>query len=383
MLGDGWGQRKSAILAPMNPKVLVWVAFFACGFCWFSPALGFADDSAASIAAGGLVSRRETRIVMAKEILLISPEKVVVDYDFRNDTLDEVKTEVAFPVPPYPYGPDNPEISDASFSSFQLFVDGKRVAYQTEAKATLNGKDVTAILASDNIDIPTFGHLRESDASDPRTHTPDIDRPPKAEQQHLAQLGLFDAEDGWGLWTVHLQYHWTQTFPAHSTTHIRHEYAPVEGSELMQLDTLQNVLTHKQPTGDAGTVKYALQDMQLLDGLCPDPQLLSGIIARIQASGRGYGQYGHPHWVDFILTSANTWKQPIEDFTLTVERGKPMEDGTQVFVSFCSPQNAPVEKLDSNHFQVHLADFVPAGELRIGYFDVPEPAPQPHPAPKK
>ena len=330
-----------------------------------------ADDSAASIAAGGLVPRRETRIAMAKEVLQISPTKVVVDYDFRNDTDQDVTTEVAFPVPPYAYGPDGPEITDALFADFQLFVGGKRTEFQIEAKASLNDKDVTAILTSDNIDILTFGHLHEPSGAENKFHTRDIERLPKAEQNRLAQLGLYDAEDGWGLWTLHLQYHWTQTFPAHSTVHIRHEYTPVEGSELMLPETVKNVYGHKQPAGGADTIRDALQDMQLLEGLCPDPSLLSRMIARIEASGPGYGQYAHPSWVDFILTSANTWKQPIEDFTLIVERGKPEEENTQVFVSFCSPLNAPVAKLDANHFQVHLTNFVPAAELRIGYFDVP------------
>jgi hypothetical protein len=362
----------------MNPKVHVGAALLAWVFCCVSPARGFADDSAASIAAGGLVSRRETRIVMAKEILRISPDKIVVDYDFRNDTAEAVRTEVAFPVPPYSYGPDNPAISDASFSDFQLLVDGKVTAFQTEAKATLNGKDVTAILTADKIDIPTFGHLHEPSGSETVYHTPDIERLPKPEQQRLAQLGLFDAEDGWGAWTVSLQYHWTQTFPAHSTTHIRHQYTPVEGSELMLPDTLRNVFEHKQPAGDAETAKYALQDMQLLEGLCPDPQLLSGMIAQIQAGGPGFGQYAHPHWVDFILTSANTWKQPIEDFTLIVDRGKPEEEHTRTYVSFCpiqnasAPQDAHIEKLDANTFQVHLTNFIPQSELRIGFFDLPD-----------
>lgn len=362
----------------MHPKVLVCAALFACGFCFASPPRGFADDSAASIAAGGLVSRRETRIVMAKEILRISPDKVVVDYDFRNDTATDVTTEVAFPVPPYAYGPENPAISDASFSDFQLLVNGKTVVFQTEAKATLNGKDVTAILTADKIDIATFGHLHEPSGAETVYHTPDIERLPKPEQQRLAQLGLFDAEDGWGAWTVSLQYHWTQTFPAHSTTHIRHQYTPVEGSELMLPDTLRNVFEHKQPAGDAETAKYALQDMQLLEGLCPDPQLLSGMIAQIQAGGPGYGHYAHPHWVDFILTSANTWKQPIEDFTLIVDRGKPEEEHTRTYVSFCpiqnasAPQDAHIEKLDANTFQVHLTNFIPQSELRIGFFDLPD-----------
>jgi hypothetical protein len=75
-------------------------------------------------------------------------------------------------------------------------------------------------------------------------------------------------------------------------------------------------------------------------------------------------------WVDFILTSANTWQRPIEDFTLTVERPKP-EHGGRVLVSFCSPQNGKVVKLDTDHMQVHLTNFVPATELHIGFFEVP------------
>jgi uncharacterized protein DUF4424 len=356
----------------MKAKLLAGAASFAVGSTLCTPLVGFADDSAASIAAGGLVARRETRIVMAKEVLRISPDKVIVDYDFRNDTADDVTTEVAFPVPPYSYGPENPAVSDASFSDFKLFVDGKPVTFQTEAKATLNNKDVTAILTADKIDIASFGHLREPTGSETDYRTPDIDRLPKLEQQRLAELGLFDVEDGWGAWTVQLQYHWTQTFPAHSTVHIRHEYAPVEGSELMMLDTVENVFEHKQPTGDAENVKYALLDMHLLEEFCPDPSLLQSIIEHAKASGPEAGQLAYPHWVDFILTSANTWKQPIEDFTLIVDRGKAVMENSHPVVTFCSVNNAPIEKLDADHFQMHLTNFVPKDELHIGYFDLPE-----------
>ena len=123
--------------------------------------------------------------------------------------------------------------------------------------------------------------------------------------------------------------------------------------------------------------KYELQDMQRLESLCPDPSFLSGLIAQMVASQPDSGRIAQPHWVDFILTSANTWKQPIEDFTLIVERGKPEETNDQIFVSFCTPQNAPVTKIDANTFQVHLTNFVPKDELRIGFFDVPQSAPAP------
>src|SRR5208282_5001655 len=150
------------------------------------------------------------------------------------------------------------------------------------------------------------------------------------------------------------------------TVHIQHQYTPVEGSELMPIDTLKYVSEQKQPTGDPDTVKYELQDMQRLQSLCPDPSFLSGLIGQMVASGPDSGQLAQPHWVDFILTSANTWKQPIEDFTLIIDRGKPEREIDQNFVSLCSPQNAPVTKIDANTFQVHLTNFVPQSELRIG-----------------
>jgi hypothetical protein len=355
----------------MNPKAAFGMLAFSAGLAFFTAAPAVADDSAASIAAGGLVSRRETRVVMAKEVLRISPNKIVVDYDFRNDTDEDVTTEVAFPIPPYGYGPDDPTISDASFSGFRLSVDGKPVAYRVEAKATLKGKDVTNILTSDHIDIATFGHLREPNGIIAAIHTPDVERLPKAEQQRLAKLGLYDAEDGWGMWMAHLQYHWTQTFPAHSTVHIRHEYTPVEGFEEMPVDTFKNALAGAAPGGQGDIAREQVRDLKLLNGFCSDPSFLRGAVARLEALDEQTGRFAYPQWVDFILTSANTWKQPIEDFTLIVERGKPSDGMGPRSIEFCSPQKTPVTKLDANTFQVHLTNFVPQSELRIGFFDFP------------
>lgn len=345
------------------------------GLGLFAAAPAPADDSAASIAAGGLVSRRETRIVMAKEVLRISPDKIVVDYDFRNDTDQDVTTEVAFPIPPYGYGPEDWAITEASFSDFKLSINGKTVAFRTEAKATLKGRDVTPILTADHIDIASFGHLREPSGHDWRVHTPDVERLPKAEQQRLAKLGLYDADDGWGLWMVHLQYHWTQTFPAHSTVHIRHEYKPVEGFELMPADTFKNALTGAAPGGQGEIEREQVFDVKLLSGFCSDASFLRGAIARLEAQDEQTGRFAYPHWVNFILTSANTWRQPIEDFTLIIERGKPQSGMGSRSIEFCTPQNAPVTKLDADHFQVHLTNFIPKSELRIGFFDFMQAAP--------
>lgn len=322
------------------------------------------DDSAASIGAGGLVARRETHIVMAKEILKISPSQVKVDYDFRNDTDRDVTTEVAFPIPPYTNGPEEWPAEQASFSDFTLIVDGKPVKSQIEARALLNGRDVTSILNADKIDIPTFGHWDWK-----KDLAPEFSRLSISEQHRLIKLGLFDQDEPWGNWTVRLQYHWTQDFPAHSTVHIYHEYKPVVGFAMLTLDAIQRDL--HEPGQTDPSLKASAWDLSLLNNFCPDVPFLRTLEKSMVSAKDEDSIYAHPHWVDFILTSANTWKRPIEDFTLIIERGALYAGEYKALVSFCSPQHSDVKRLNESEFEVHLNNFVPTYELHIGFFDLP------------
>jgi hypothetical protein len=336
-----------------------------------------ADDGAAAVAAGGLVTRRETRIVMAKEVLKISPTKVVVDYDFRNDSDEDVTTEVAFPIPPYEDGPDDWPAKKSSFADFMLVIDGKPVSYRAEARAFLKKRDVTDILKKDKIDIATFGHYDWD-----KNRAPEFSRLPKQEQTRLVKLGLFDPDEQWGNWTVHLQYHWSQEFPAHSTIHIRHEYTPIVGFTQFSVHEIDAALR-------SGTPIEIPDDREDHRGLCMDRPFLQALHTSLTESlaqakttdDQDRAGTAYPHWVDFVLTTANTWKQPIEDFTLIVERPRP-KDGLRMLVSFCSPEDAPTEKLDVDHFQVHLNNFIPRAELHIGFFDIPQDKPA-RPIPSK
>jgi hypothetical protein len=332
-----------------------------------------ADDSAAAIAAGGLVPRHETRIVMAREVLRISPKKVVVDYDFRNDTDEDVTTEVAFPVPAYENERAEGDVAEQSFKSFRLWVDEKPASFESESTATLKGKDVTAILRANRIDIPTLGHLVEvMDGQHlEQMITRDFEKLPKPPKARLVKAGLFDKDgSGFALWTVHLQYHWTQTFPAHSTVHIRHEYAPAVGFSELPVNALQGpahpAINQKVPFKWTGN-----SVPELVASFCPEPEFLHELTSRISRNPDPEERGAiYPYWVDFILTTANTWQQPIGDFTLIIERPAP-EDGKQRWISFCAPEDGKVERLDADHFQVHLTNFVPTSELHIGFFDVP------------
>lgn len=318
------------------------------------------------------MARHEPRIVMAKEMLKISPGKVVVDYDFRNDTDQDVTTEVAFPIPPYENGENELPANVSSFSDFRLTIDGNPEPYETEARAYLKDKEVTSVLRSHKIDIATFGHWDWD-----HNRAPDFSRLPKAEKDRLIKLGLFDQDVPFGNWTVRLEYHWKQVFPAHSTVHIRHEYKPIQGFEMMPRSTIRRELGEPPLPGGLSTdAEFDREDTKLLNSFCPDPGFLRSLEKTMTGARVEDSNYAHPHWIDFILTSANTWRQPIGDFTLIIGRRALYAGKTRSMISFCSPEHAPVENLDADHFRVHLTDFVPKAELRIGYFDLPEAAPK-------
>jgi hypothetical protein len=308
----------------------------------------FADDGAASIAAGGIVMVREPRITMHKEVLRISAEKVSVDYEFRNDTDADITTEVAFPVPAYSLAWDEYTISTLGFDDFRLTVEGELVHFSVEAKAKLKGKDVSAVLNKYGVDISTFGHFDE------RTHyAKDIRRLSAPHRAVLVHTGLIDPETDQdeACWSVEKKYYWLQTFPAHKLIHIRHEYTPVLGS------------SNNTYWFDQSASSYENDKIEGAKSFCADPTLLKTLKPLSQRKDRILPLF----YVDFILTTANTWKQPIEDFTLIVER--PRERGSlQTFVSFC--WDGPVTKLDDDHFSAHTVDFIPKNELHIGFIEV-------------
>ena len=185
----------------------------------------FADDGAASIAAGGIVVMgKESRIVMAKESLWISAGKVKVEYEFRNDSDQDITTEVAFPIPDYELDPQMPLPNEEGFDDFKLWVNGILTKFQIESRAFVHKKEITALLRLEHIDIPTFGHVTWLDTSK------DVARLSQSEKKKLTEAGAID-EDDRPDWSVRKKYHWTQVFPAHGVIKIRHEYSPVVGNE--------------------------------------------------------------------------------------------------------------------------------------------------------
>ncbi len=289
--------------------------------------------------------KRETRISMQKEVLRISPRNVSVDYVFRNDTNEDITTEVAFPVPPYEMDWTHYSPAQQGFDDFRLTVEDKPVKFNVEVKAKLKGRDVSPILQKYGVDIATFGHL---DNDTPRAK--DIRRLSSAQRASMVHAGLIDNEADMDVaqWAVEKKYYWQQTFPAHLTIRISHKYTPVLG------------FTNSVSYGLNGEDPEATKE---IGSLCLDTRLTKSlsVLAADQNNGVPFS------YVDFILTTANTWKTPIEDFTLIVER--PHEkNASQNFVSFC--WDGPVTKIDADHFMAHSTNLVPKKELRVGFITV-------------
>jgi len=302
-----------------------------------------AQVGAASIAVGGIVMTHENHISIQKEVLTVSQSKVVVDYDFRNDSDADITSDLAFNMPDYESEQRPP--SSQGFDDFNVWVNQVPVHFTTEVKATANGHDYTSLLRSMGIDIQSFGHNYD------RSVPSQIEQLTQKQKDRLLKAGLLVKPNDGPNWAVRKKYYWTQTFPEHSTTHIRQEYAPALG---------HSYSIPYATTGDASKIDSELASV------CPTPELLSALRKDAQQPRHAVGI----EYVDYIMTTANTWVMPIADFTLIAapapesqSPGSSSSGGN--FASFC--WDGPVEKLDGNQLRAHLTDFAPKKELRVGF----------------
>ncbi len=316
------------------------------------------NDSAASTAIGGIQLRREANISMEKERLTISEAKVTVEYEFLNQTDKNITTEVAFPIPPYDVAfMDAGGVRD--FDNFRLWVEGKELKYNIEVRAKLRGKNYTDLLKSLGIDIASFGHFDVDREGEP---TGQITKLSKGQRDQLFRLGLISGPDasppGMPAWDAVKTYYWMQTFPAHKVLRVRHEYTPSFGFKDMSARDLDPKTPH--PSDIRGQIENA----------CVDPSLRKGL------TDQAIKNYKAPEetlmgmvWVDYILTTANSWKTPIKDFTLVIDRRRDSKHIAGVgmeYVSLC--WDGPIKKLDADHFLVHETNFVPKKELHVAFF---------------
>src|SRR5215469_1650651 len=106
-----------------------------------TPRLTRANDTLATLGAGGLVPVKSSTIVMESENLHITLHRITVDYVFRNTSNQDVDAVVAFPLPELDGAAievspiELPSKDPTNFLSFKLTVDGKPVSTKVEVRA--------------------------------------------------------------------------------------------------------------------------------------------------------------------------------------------------------------------------------------------------------
>lgn len=302
-----------------------------------------ANDSSASVAAGGLVLQRSDSIAMLNEDLYVSAEEIRVRYRFRNLRQAPLTTVVAFPMAPRvltdEFGGDIVYPSE-----FHTSVDGKPVEIRLERKAIVKGRDVTAVLQRHKIPLAPDSIMTSTEA---------MDRLPKRDRDTLVRSGLAGEEE-WDddgramkkhlipLWSVEEKYWWTQTFPAGRDVIIEHRYVPGAGGSVESPIAFPEF--RGTPEAKAFIARY-----------CIDRSFLAAVDAR-RSRGDGGPMMPDRH-IDYILKTGANWAQPIGDFRLVVDKGKPGN-----LVSFCADQ---VRKISPIQFEVRRKNWRPDRDLHV------------------
>ncbi len=300
---------------------------FAAGLLIATSAL--ANDSGASIAAGGLVLQRTDAIDLLSEDLYVSASEIRVRYVFRNRTPKDVETIVAFPMPERDLSIDPDSLGDFKWpSDFRTRVAGEPAQTRLERKAVLKDKNYTALLKQ--LRIPPGDPYRAMRALS------------AAGKRRLRTLGLAreDTERSEKelvpLWTVKETYFWTQRFPAGRDLVIDHHYVPGAGG------SVQSVVSTKASRSTA-------DGRAMIARYCVDRNFLASVDARLPEAG--------DTWIDYILTTGANWRSPIGSFRLVVDKGKPHN-----LVSFC--ENG-VKKISPTQYVVRHSNWRPTRDLHV------------------
>lgn len=324
-----------------------------------SPAL--ANDGFGGFSATGLTFGQTDKVAMETEDLAISPDRIAVDYTFRNLTDQDVTGEVIFPLPPVPLGdlinamwnlPDEPDREN--LMDFKALVDGQPVPVTIDRIAVIQpegwwdqplaaqydtpGRDVTSDLVAAGLPVSLDGEA---------VYAAVQALPPATRDRLLAQgvIGDYDDSDAFDLypnWSVVLRYHWTQTFKAGAVTRVHHDY-------------------ENRPTGGVfGWQDPPVEDYEkdIVRQYCIDAGTSRAIAKALSSTAvEGEGGYGMSLNIDYVLRTANSWAGPIKRFALTLDKG----DAANV-ISLCADG---VTKTGPTTFRIEKTDFTPDKDLQI------------------
>lgn len=322
------------------------------------PYLVFANDGFGALGAGGIIIGKTDDIAMAKEVLDISYDKIKVDYEFVNESDKDITETIVFPLPPYYVGDPNPSYI-GTIPDFKVVVNGKPVQFKTKVRAVTDDENRT------ETDITQ--KLREMGFSDYDIVMADYNLKKILQDKAdiLKKNALLDQNfvyiEGWGiesLWKNYVTYEWKQTFKAHQKFKVSHTYTPLPSSG-MSACYVNTFLGGTLDSSRQGLAKYSCADSKTLDKL--------DNLAKNEHNWQGYPCL-RGAGIDYILLTANTWKDGIRDFHLILRTRTPDET-----VSTCFSKS--IKQTSPTTYEVKLKDFKPKEDLSVYFGNVDKNAP--------
>lgn len=327
----------------MRPFIAAFVLCFAV------IAAADANDGFLGLPTGGLTLQQSADIAMLDEDLFLSLDEVRVNYQFRNDGWAPVKALVGFPMPGVPVsvnfggedGYDIHDVRDLDIVKFETRIEGVPVKSRPVVRAFLFPKNLPferqdRFRFTDAIDISaeltSSGVPLNFDANAIRAA---FARLPAAKQADWKRRGLYmkDAnfeQPGWWLSTIFVR---EQVFPPRQVVRVQHRYKPIPSGFIM----MGNHLSY---------------DRELARAVCVDLPTERAITNALRPQQGGSG-----HVIDYILTTANSWKGPIGHFRMTVDKGNPRN-----IVSLCGNG---VRKTGPTTFVLEANRFRPVQDVKI------------------
>ncbi|MBI3676897.1 MAG: DUF4424 family protein [Proteobacteria bacterium] len=323
-------------------------AIVCAAVCLATPA--FANDSSASLGAGGLMLTKTADVRMAAEDLFISPRQIRIRYEFVNDAPKDVDLLVAFPLPDIdayeffeePLGTVTAD--PLNFVNFVVKQDGKTVPVQVEQRAFFQNRDVTAIVVKAGAPLNPV-HPK---------YCTSLDKLPKAQTAALIKAGIGEMEGEYlhPHWTTRTKFFWTQHFPAGKTVVLEQSYQPVTGQAFFSRYDVQTDEKSKDSDANYWQKTY-----------CMDKATLSTLARMIKARGAKGSEGAAPgllatYSTDYILKTASNWKGPIGKFHLTLDKLAPAN-----VLSLC--WDGDLKKTGATRFEFSRENFAPAQDIKM------------------
>jgi hypothetical protein len=302
-----------------------------------------ANDTSATLGAGGLVFVQTEAVRLLSEDLYVSMDEVRVRYQFRNEGSEDASTLVAFPLPDISGDPDAlvsipTEDTDNIFGFTTLF-NGTPVEARLHRYVFAHNIEYTELL--EGVDVPLVPLGEATLAA--------IAALDKREKDELLGKGLvvpveFDAGQGWQTayhpaWTLRSAYAWEAEFPAGETVTVEHSYTPSVGGTVA-VSFLAEPYEGYDPAAEYER-KY-----------CTDKSFLDAVRRTLPDPEEPYGAPFTETWLSYVWSTGANWAGPISRFHLTIDKGRP-----ENLVSFC--WDGEVTKTSPTTFEMEAEDWYP------------------------